>query len=262
MRPSYSFFLFLIAVSVVIAWIVLQVMRQQQQRKRGTNPQGGTPLSWLDYKKTPEGKTRRELLKMALKSQVAMVMFALIAIGAIFELVMPSWYDEWVGGKNGWAIFFAALISLPLASTLIQKPSLLLKIAGWFILIVGFLGPLLTTTRPVQWVVEKYEEVWLTAPTSAVAIRTFELKYKQPLKIEKKPHLRLNASFQKACVLKRGIGSERKPIILCDKGLKPDFEPEKGLSYSDDDFTEATALEFTLLNSGTIKLNAWYGPNT
>lgn len=212
--PSIVTFLLLFFLAVVTVFLVLRFLQEQKKQ----------PLpDWLN--KSVDGEpTKLERIQKALGSITAIVTYGLIALGAVVELVRPDWYLVWIGGEHGWAIFFAALISIPMATRLIQTGKWPLRWAGIFILAVGFLSPLFATTKPGHWVSEMYQAMWEPDSRTPQKIIAVDESWSMAEKVLSDWELKYRRVNKADCVLVRYNENEDLVSILGDCEAPEEFK--------------------------------------
>lgn len=165
--PSISTFAILVMLVAATIFFILRFLQEQ----------GMKLLDWLNSAVIAGEPTRLEKIRAVLTSISALCIYGLITLGIVMELVRHDWYLSWVGGKNGWSVFWAAVISIPASVVLIQTKKWPLKLFGVFVVFVGFLAPLALATVPGQMVAEKYRAiVEETADVDTADFKEFKLR--------------------------------------------------------------------------------------
>jgi hypothetical protein len=231
--PSIAFYGKFLGGSLVLAIVIFAMLQAQ----------GKEPLTRL--KTAPAGgKSPLDRIGSALTSVSALAVYMMITASVVFELVQPTIYKKWLGGPNGWAYFFAGIISLIVGSKLVLSGKSPLKWAGSLLILIGFILPLLLATSIGQNMAEKWDRA---TEGNYVTLSTTE--WTEMYKLGPGEKLSYNRVDQSACILVRHGGDDR--LIKIIGGCEPpeEYKAAKGTEIPKDAI--AKGLEFRAVGKPT-----------
>mgnify|MGYP000859583618 CR=1 FL=1 len=198
------------------------------------------------FARNPDGSLGKvgKALQGAFTSKPFFATVAIIMFAMVVELTAPGFYGKWWGGTNGWALFWATILAVPLGTYLATSESGGLNKGGQVMLIVGFFGPLLLATSIGQNMAEKWDRA-----TEEKYVNLSTTEWTPVYKVSSGEKLSYNRVDPSACILVRHGGDDK--LVKLIGGCEPPEENKaaKGAEIPKDAI--AKGVEFRAIGKPT-----------